>query len=501
MRYSRLTLFFALCLSTTVFAQHPDTSASRRQRLTDHVYYLASDSLKGRRAGSENAAKAAEYIRQEYEAAGLKPYFKTWEMPFRRVENGTVFTNIVGVIEGNDPLLKDEYIVLGAHYDHLGIKDGRIIYNGADDNASGTAALIEVARMLKANESTLKRSVIIAAFDAEELGLYGSNALAKALDSAGVDVKLMMSVDMVGWLKAGKSLQIEGVATIRNGKKILKEEAARCSLAIDPKNFETSLLTATDTEGFALLHIPTLAITTGLKSPYHPPEDDADLIDYEGLDKITDYIAGITMATASQDALAASGRVAAKHTGHFPYFEMGVTGGIGSSRLTFDDAAFIGRSSFSAGAGVVMQFNYKYLGLQVGGIGRYSSAPFPDNDDPFGKTDIYKRKSVLIPATLLLQYRDYPGGLFVGAGGYYGKIFEQSMSLEGKSIAGYDGYFNRNEYGLHWCVGLRLGRLLITDYFLYQLNGVFPDGKMTPAALPTPGCQLNSCIFTVSYML
>ena len=90
-------------------------------------------------------------------------------MPFTK--NGLNMANLVGIIPGNDPELKDEYILLGAHFDHIGYKNGEIC-NGADDNASGSTALIEIARILKENQSKLKRSVIIAAFDGEEKGLF-----------------------------------------------------------------------------------------------------------------------------------------------------------------------------------------------------------------------------------------------------------------------------------------------------------------------------------------
>ena len=124
--------------------------------------------------------------------------------------------------------------------------------------------------------------MVIAAFDAEELGLYGSNALAdRMLGEDGLDVRLMMSVDMVGWYKATNSLTLMGVATIKDSRRVLQTEKLNLKL----KNFEWSPVTATDTEGFAKRQVPTLAISTGIKSPYHKPEDDADLIDYDGLDK------------------------------------------------------------------------------------------------------------------------------------------------------------------------------------------------------------------------
>ena len=169
-RFLLSLLLAALCV--------PMFSQTRKERLTEHVYYFASDSLRGRAAGSEDAAKAAAYIVNEYESMGLKPFYDDWYMPFTR--GGKQYRNVVAVLEGNDPALKNQYIVVGAHYDHLGVKGGKI-YNGADDNASGSAAVIEIARALCANRDKLKRTVVIAAFDAEELGLYGSNALAQRM--------------------------------------------------------------------------------------------------------------------------------------------------------------------------------------------------------------------------------------------------------------------------------------------------------------------------------
>ena len=161
-----------LLLSAALLWSAADASAqSREERLAEYVYYFASDSLRGRKAGTPDAAKARDYIVARYKECGLKPFFGgDFVIPFEK--DGNQFANAVGVIEGNE--LKDEYIVLGAHFDHLGVKRGAI-YPGADDNASGSAALIEVARELVSRRDELKRSVIIAAFDEEELGLYGSN--------------------------------------------------------------------------------------------------------------------------------------------------------------------------------------------------------------------------------------------------------------------------------------------------------------------------------------
>ena len=191
-----------LCAITTK-AQTNDFSPLQN-RLKAHVYYLASDELRGRKGGSEDAAKAAEYIVDQYKQAGLKPLYSNFLVPFSPKnsmykdmlgeETGAMvddimsgamkdkrFRNVVAVIEGSDNTLKHEFIIIGAHYDHLGVKSDGVVYNGADDNASGSAAIIEVARELMQHPELLKRSVIIAAFDGEEMGLYGSNALANKL--------------------------------------------------------------------------------------------------------------------------------------------------------------------------------------------------------------------------------------------------------------------------------------------------------------------------------
>ena len=111
-RFSLILLLAALCA--------PAFSQTRQERLTEHVYYFASDSLKGRAAGSEDAAKAAAYIVNEYESMGLKPFYEDWYMRFSR--GGKWYQDVVAVLEGNDPVLKNQYIVVGAHYDHLGVK-------------------------------------------------------------------------------------------------------------------------------------------------------------------------------------------------------------------------------------------------------------------------------------------------------------------------------------------------------------------------------------------
>ena len=453
---------FALCLVLAAICA-PLFSQTQRDRLEGHVYYFASDSLRGRAAGSPDAAKAAAYIVKEYQSMGLKPFYDDWYMPFSR--GGNNYKNVVAVLEGTDPALKDQYIVLGAHYDHLGVKDGKI-YNGADDNASGSASLIEIARALCAHRDELKRTVVIAAFDAEELGLYGSEALAKRMiDQDHLDVRLMMSVDMVGWYKAHNRLTLWGVATIKDGKQILQSE----KLNLRFKNFEWSPFTATDTEGFAKHQIPTLSADTGLSSPYHKPEDDADLIDYDGLDKITDYLSDISVKLASDESFAASGKVAGKHRDGIPILEVGAFFVLGSSSLSFPKAAFDGKQRFSYGGGVSAQLNFghhSHYGLKADAIFEVARALYPDESAPFASALNYKGHELRVPVQLIVQGGE-SGRAFAGLGGYYARRFTTSLPVAQTVQA--------DDFGFAAELGMNVGGIGMSVLIMSSLTPFFQE--------------------------
>lgn len=465
----RLTFCIALAvLCTTSFSQ------TRQERLTEHVYYFASDSLRGRAAGSEDAAKAAAYIVNEYESMGLKPFYDDWYMPFTR--DGKSYRNVVAVLEGNDPALKDQYIVIGAHYDHIGVKDGKI-YNGADDNASGSASVIEIARALCANRDKLKRSVVIAAFDAEEIGLYGSTALAeRMIEADGLDVRLMMSVDMVGWYKATNSLTLEGVSTIKNGRKVVQSEKLNLVL----KDFEKSVLTATDTEGFAKRQIPTLAVTTGLKSPYHKPEDDAELIDYEGLDKVTDYLADLSLEVASDESFASSGKVARKHRDGVPIFEVGLSLASGNARFKFPDASFDGKSAFAYGGGLSAQLNFgrhSHFGIKAEALYEQAKALYPDETDLYASSLDYRGSELRVPVQLILQSGGR-GSAFFGIGGYYGHRFKASIPVSQTVRA--------DDYGMAMEFGLKAGSFGFSSIWMSSMVPFF-EAEGAPSVRETTG--------------
>ncbi len=163
-----------------------------------HMNFLASDALKGRDTGSEGIDLAASFIIDKLEGNGIPSYYKSYQDTLTNYES-TAY-NIVGVLEGNDPSLKEEVILVGAHYDHIGVinsQNGDSIANGANDNASGTATVLELARYF-AKARTNKRTMVFALFSAEEKGLKGSAHLAEKMKEDGVDLYAVLNFEMTG---------------------------------------------------------------------------------------------------------------------------------------------------------------------------------------------------------------------------------------------------------------------------------------------------------------
>ena len=418
-----IALWPAIAALSVLFCPRPAFSQEIRQdNLVKHVNYLASDTLKGRQAGTEGAKLAREYIEDEFRNAGLKPFFRnrSGKLLQEFKADGHTYCNVVGFIEGSDSELKKEYVVIGAHYDHLGVRGGEI-YPGADDNASGSAALMELARVLNAKRTSLKRSIVLAAFDAEEIGLYGSTALAgKMADSLGTDcIKLMMSLDMVGYYKQNGELILQGSSTIRNGAVLIEEEARREKIKVRTKPFETSVFTATDTDGFARKGIATLAVTTGLKSPYHKPEDVAEAIDFEGLEKVTDFISELAVV-ACDPFLQPSGHFAAKHADKCGKLDFAASVGAGSACISFPRGGFVTRAgaAFSAGASVQYLFSPKF-GVRSGAYMERIASAFPVEQDFFYDSDRYIQTQLTVPLEFVCRMADNGTAVSVGLGGYY----------------------------------------------------------------------------------
>ncbi|TPD69974.1 M28 family peptidase [Flavobacterium microcysteis] len=198
-------LFFLIALSckSNLYGSKSGSSAKsykvNQESVAKTLEFLASDELQGRKAGSAGIEKAAQYLETIFSQNHIKPYFRTYKDTLSNYPEPAY--NIVGYLEGTDPKLKNEFVVVGAHYDHIGLAkeaiNGDSINNGANDNASGTTAVTEIARYFGKFKSN-KRSLLFVFFSAEEAGLLGSEHLAKKLKAQDFNIYTMLNFEMIG---------------------------------------------------------------------------------------------------------------------------------------------------------------------------------------------------------------------------------------------------------------------------------------------------------------
>jgi Zn-dependent M28 family amino/carboxypeptidase len=280
--------------------------------LKGHITYLTADKHSGRYPGGKINKRIVRYIIKDFKKAGISPFMKSYEQPFvaqlrvkkgEEPKNAVETWNVIGFIEGNDPLLKNEYIVLGAHYDHLGMgggpssKSDKIgIHHGADDNASGTSALLEIGEKLMAQKSELKRSILLVAFGAEEQGLLGSKYFTDNPVVPLSQIKLMINMDMVGRLNNAKQVYMGGAGTFPGGVDLMKELGP--PLGLSPVVHAGSV-GGSDHVSFYKKNISVLGIHTGGHPQYHTPEDTVELINFEGQKQVCQYIFNAIMKVAA----------------------------------------------------------------------------------------------------------------------------------------------------------------------------------------------------------
>ena len=215
--------------------------------------------------------------------------------------------NVIGVIEGNDPVLKNEYIVVGAHYDHFGSggpgsgsrqPDTLAIHNGADDNASGVATILEIAQKLAAQSKEIKRNIIFIAFAAEESGLLGSQYF---MNHPLIDIKMidaMLNFDMVGRLNSTTNeVSVGGTGTAAEWETILTDyqKNSPLKLAFSKEGYGPS-----DHASFYSQNIPVLFFNTGVHNDYHTPADDTEFINFDGQEKLTKMGADLVLKLSTQ---------------------------------------------------------------------------------------------------------------------------------------------------------------------------------------------------------
>ncbi|MEN8927901.1 MAG: M20/M25/M40 family metallo-hydrolase [Flavobacteriales bacterium] len=284
------------------------------------VTFLADDALEGREVGTPGEIKAANYIAERMTKIGLNPigdndtYFqvftrKNTKNPHGDEEqsnidsiNGKVIEgrNVVGFLDNG----AEKTIVIGAHYDHLGYGDeGSLadsagqIHNGADDNASGVAAMLGLATKFK--KKKIKTNMLFIAFTGEEKGLWGSNFFVKNSPIPASDMAYMINMDMVGRLDSNKRLAVYGIGT----SPLFKPALDTCNTFGFQSKFDSSGVGPSDHTSFYLEDVPVLHFFTGQHKDYHKPTDDTEFINFKGIEMVADYIESIIVLLNTHDSI------------------------------------------------------------------------------------------------------------------------------------------------------------------------------------------------------
>ena len=275
-----------------------------------HVGVLADDSFEGREGGTRGGRAAAAYIVEQLEKLRLRPAGDegTWYQSFN------AHRNILALLPGSEQSLARELVVVGAHYDHVGYgAEGSSfgpfghVHNGADDNASGVAGLLEVAEAIARLEPRPRRPILVAFWDGEEQGLLGSRHFLRTRPAAVADASIVFSVnlDMIGRLR-GRRLEVYGARTAPGLRAMVTRansdpaNGAGLSLAYMWKIEDDS-----DHYPFIVEGIPTVMFHTGLHDQYHRPSDDAHLVNLEGIEPVARLTLGLVRTVADADAVPA----------------------------------------------------------------------------------------------------------------------------------------------------------------------------------------------------
>jgi Peptidase family M28/PDZ domain len=281
-----------------------NTAYKPEHKIKEDVSFLADDKLEGRGTGTVGEKAAADYIAKRFKDLGLERkgtegYFQDFtfkpktdphsEVKYTSMNSDSTITgrNVLGFIDNN----AKQTIVIGAHYDHLGFGnegslyrgEEKAIHNGADDNASGVGLMLNLASKLK--KVNTNNNYLFMAFSGEEMGLLGSNYFAKNATISTDSINYMINMDMVGRLKADSTLAVYGIGTSPIFKQVLMANNKSFKIIENESGVGPS-----DHTSFYLVDIPVLHFFTGQHEDYHKPSDDFDKVNYEGMERISNYI-------------------------------------------------------------------------------------------------------------------------------------------------------------------------------------------------------------------
>ncbi|MDJ0645252.1 MAG: M28 family peptidase [Flavobacteriaceae bacterium] len=344
--------FIAFLIFISILACKKDTSI-KSVSMQEDVTFLADDNLKGRATGTEGEKKAAVYISNRFkgiyiEAKGTTGFYQDFSfkpkthpheaIKFDTKEDGSITgRNVIAYIDNK----AENTIIIGAHYDHLGLGgEGSLyrdsiaaIHNGADDNASGVAVMLNLAKkLLKGN---VNNNYLFIAFSGEEMGLLGSNYFVKNPTIELEKVNYMINMDMVGRLKADSTLAVYGTGTSPMFKQVLRAHNEKFKLIQKESGIGPS-----DHTSFYNADIPVLHFFTGQHEDYHKPSDDSEKLNYQGMETISNYIFNIISDLDDNNKLA--------------------------FRKTKNESEAVPR--FKVGLGVIPDYLFDGVGMRIDGI-------------------------------------------------------------------------------------------------------------------------------------
>lgn len=274
----KIVVSIAFCLAGIISWGQAEVLSFSKDALLNRVKELSSDEYQGREAGTEGGEKARDYVVNQFKMHGISPINDSYLQPFKFKSRGSEVdaVNVLGVIKGT--VNPEAYIVISAHYDHVGVKNGKI-YNGADDDASGTSALFAFAEFFKQNPP--KHSVILAAFDAEEKGLQGARYFVESGIVPLKNIALNINLDMIS---RNNKKEIYAVGTRYNStlKNVIENFEHNLDLTLltghDGEDGKQDWTYSSDHGPFHMKKVPFLYFGVEDHEDYHNPTDDYEKI-------------------------------------------------------------------------------------------------------------------------------------------------------------------------------------------------------------------------------
>jgi len=287
-------------------AAAPKTSANAKEailesvtsaEMSEHIFVLASKEYEGRMTGTEGMKKARDYVVKQFESYGLKPAgdSKTYMQKFP-TDRGDSW-NVVGYVEGSDPVLKSEVVIVGGHYDHVGRGRGGNgeIHPGADDNASGTAGVLEIAEAFTEKGLKPKRTILFICFGAEEIGLVGSRYYCEHPYFPLEKTTLVLNMDMIARNEGDKVACYGASLSKELGSLIDESDINGVSVG------RNGMMPASDHYSFYVKGVPAVCFNTGMHKDLHQPTDTWEKCNFKKAEKIAEFVANLALVSADFD--------------------------------------------------------------------------------------------------------------------------------------------------------------------------------------------------------